>query len=109
MTNNADSSALESLACASPGERRSVERILFDYVRVLCSMYEITEGDVVTCHGIEGAEMIVTGRAGRAMRLDRDWTRFILTRGCPEGDSAGGFANRYAPTAKSTTATCISA
>jgi hypothetical protein len=109
MTNNADSSSFPSLASASPGDCLSFERILFDYVRVLCSMYDIAEGDVVTCHAIEGAEMVVSGRAGRSMRLDRDWTRFILTRGCPDGDSAAHFANTFTPTSKSTTTTCISA
>ena len=78
---------VQSLAGTAAGQAVQIRRILFGALRSLCADLGVREGDVVRCRAGTSTHLLLETNAGRTVRLERDWARFIQVA-CSAGENA---------------------
>ncbi len=70
-------SGTRSLQSIAPGERARVVTILFDRLRLECRQLGLQPGEQVLCRAASPGWLILETKAGRCVRLERGWARFV--------------------------------
>ena len=70
-------SAVRTLATIQPGERLSIERVIFDSVRVRCQKTDLREGTTTTCVAGTPDHLMLEAATGRLVIVERRWARFV--------------------------------
>jgi hypothetical protein len=73
-------SPLTTLSTLHPGERATVQSIIFGALRSLCGDLGIREGESVTCRAGTAGVLVLDTEDGHVVSLARDWARFIRIR-----------------------------
>ena len=79
-------SAVRTLATIQPGECLSIERVIFDSVRVRCMETDLREGTTTTCVAGTPDHLMLEAATGRLVIVERRWARFVEVDGT---DDAG--------------------
>ena len=70
-------SGTRSLHSIAPGERARIVTILFDRLRAECTQLGLEPGEQVLCRAASPDWLILETKAGRCVRLERGWARFV--------------------------------
>ncbi len=77
MSSAVTGSGTRSLHSIAPGERARIATILFDRLRAECGQLGLQPGTVIHCRAATADWLILETAAGRRVRLERGWARFI--------------------------------